>query len=392
MISTHNIQQTYSSFNRSLQLAHYRTMSSKSVSFAASTSSNSAKRPRDDTSPNDNNENGSEENPKRFRPNEDELDDIDDWKKDEEDGDIIPSEREMLEAKRQRRRQQAAGMDQGSTHIDESTSLAAEGIKIEPFHMRREESDGAGYFDGETYVFRKNGPNDEPDAWLDSLNDESETATKKLAPSATLVSKIEKKENSRPLDDLTKEQLYMKVLPLISDTETVAQAVRRYGAVAKQNQKRKKAGEAASEEAYKLAKTCLDDLTGSANALLLKGDVDIYDTRRQRILSFLPTLQEKKQLPTEKQPPAKWEYMGNQDGKIHGPFATEQMMGWMQAGYFVGLQKVKIRTIREKELSAEDDLMADLMDTVADENNTESKLEKGEWQWSDDINMKNYLP
>jgi CD2 antigen cytoplasmic tail-binding protein 2 len=367
-------------------------MSSKSVRFASSTGSNSAKRPRDDTSSNDNNENGSEENPKRFRPNEDELDDIDDWRKDEEDGDIVPSERELLEAKRQRRRQWAAGMDEGSTHIDESTSLAAEGIQIEPFHMRREESDGAGYFDGETYVWRKNGPNEQPDAWLDSLNDESETATNKLAPSSALVSKIEEKENSRSLDNLTKEQLYMKVFPLISDTETVAQAVRRYGAVAKQNQKRKKAGEAASEEAYKLAKTCLDDLTGSANALLLKGEVDIYDTRRQRILSFVPTLQEKKQLPTEKQPPAKWEYMGNQDGKIHGPFTTEQMMGWMQAGYFVGLQKVKIRTIREKELSAEDDLMADLMDNDADENKKESNLEKGEWQWSDDINMKTYLP
>ena len=193
----------------------------------------------------------------------------------------------------------------------------------------------------------------------------------------------------------------MKIMPLIGETETIAQAVRRYGAVAKQNKKRSKTVNNGGDdnEAYKLAKSCLDDLTGAANALLLKGEVDIYDTRRQGMFKYLPLKQQNQQgskkaaLSKEKQPPCKWEYMGNQDGKIHGPFTTEEMMGWMKAGYFVGLQKVKIRSIREKELSTEDDLMADLMDDDDDEGQDKKiELEKGDWQWSDEVNMQNCLP
>lgn len=369
-------------------------MSSKSVRFATSISS-SAKRAREDLSANENGyDDKLEGGGKRLRHNEDDPDHHGAWEEDVDAEAEVPSERKLLEAKRQRRRQRAAGMDEGNTQIDESTSLATEGIQIEPFHMRREESDGAGYFEGGTYVWRKHDPNEQPDAWLDSLNDENDSTSDKTGATSGLGSKTKKIDDSdSSLDNLTKEELYMRLLPLIGGTETVAQAIRRYGAIATQNKKKNKDdGQVSSDEAGKLAKTCLDDLTGAANALLLKGEVDIYDTRRHRILSLVPAHQEKKNLPTEKHTPAKWEYLGNQDGKVHGPFATEQMIGWMKAGYFVGLQKVKIRSVREMELSTEDDLMADLMDNDADKDERQENKEKGEWQWSDQINLKNYLP
>ena len=62
-------------------------------------------------------------------------------------------------------------MEEGATHIDKHTSLAAEGIAIEPFSMQEENSDGRGYFEGDTYVFRRRDADDqaEPDAWLESV-------------------------------------------------------------------------------------------------------------------------------------------------------------------------------------------------------------------------------
>lgn len=362
-------------------------MSSKSVRFASSVASHNAKRPRNDDGKAD-----SFESSKRYRPNEDKDDGDDGQEQQESDLEqTIPSERQLLEAKRRRRRQRNSEVNaEGNTEIDESTSLATDGIQIEPFHMKREESDGTGFFDGDTYVWRKHDPNDEPDAWLDSLDD-----TTKVASSTVMISKsvIDAKgsDEAESRDKLTVKQLYKKLLPLMSGNETVAQAVRRYGRVSSQSKLKSQGGNQRSAEAHNASKSCLDDLTGSANALLLKGEVNIYDATRQWILENISVQEDVKVVPDKKETPADWEYKGNQDGKIHGPYTTEQMMNWMQAGYFIGLQKVRIRTIRKKTISMEDDLMSDLMDD--DEKlDANTDTEKGEWQWSDEVNMHSYLP
>mmetsp|Transcript_130140 Transcript_130140/g.376517 ORF Transcript_130140/g.376517 Transcript_130140/m.376517 type:complete len:380 (+) Transcript_130140:108-1247(+) len=341
--------------------------------------------------------------PKRYSTNEDEIDDIDDWKE-EVDGDAaedeatIPSEKELLDAKRQRR-QNRAGLDaDGTTHIDERTSLAAEGVAIEPFHMRNEESDGTGFFDGDTYVFRKHnveeGEDEEPDAWLDRLKeDEAEgKATHYQVPEAT--KKVDGSLQGS-MDDLTKEELYQRIVPLLGPNETVSQALVRYGRLIKASRKSN------GETKESTAKGFLDEVTGAANALLLKGDVEIYQSTKDDIQRRLPSSQfntsgsSRKRL-IEKQPPAQWEYRGNQDGALHGPYTTEQMLSWVKAGYFVGPQKVQIRTIREepKELSTKEDLLNDLMDDDEDggEGEKETVLAKGEWQWSSEVDFDAYLP
>jgi hypothetical protein len=98
---------------------------------------------------------------------------------------------------------------------DRSTSLAADGIEIEPFHMRQEESDGTGYFDGDTYVFRKRDPNEEADAWLESL-DPGETF---VAAATSSNDNAESQANS--IDSLSDTALYGKILPWVSDSETL---------------------------------------------------------------------------------------------------------------------------------------------------------------------------
>ena len=68
------------------------------------------------------------------------------------------------------------------------------------------------------------------------------------------------------------------------------------------------------------------------------------------------------------------------------------MIGWTQAGYFVGAQQVKIRTIRKEELSTQDDLLSDLMDDDDDVDKAkDANLVKGEWMSSNDVDFKAYL-
>ena len=408
-------------------MVQYRMASNKSVRFASSGQSIQAsaqvKRTRSDMD--DAGGLSEKKKAKRHRPNEDELDDIDEWEQDDDDeqADSVPSERQQLEAKR-RRREQRAGQDGEAqrTQINDTTSLAAEGVPIEPFSMEQEETDGTGYFDGDTYVFRRNkDEGEEPDAWLDSLEDNGESrekndvdgsldsGSKESRIFAVVRKSVEKKPApSIEVDNLSKHELYGKILPLVSDTETVSQAVRRYGLLLRRKHKKdsknkgnkqpspstEKEGEQHDNRNTKheeLAKLCLDELTACANALLFKGDVNIYDSTRNDILKLLPQKEEATQNPS-KNPPAQWEYMGNQDGKLHGPYSTEEMLRWTQAGYFVGSQQVKIRTIRKQESSSQDDLLADLMDDDDDVSSSdEGNHVKGPWLSSNDVDFKSYL-
>jgi CD2 antigen cytoplasmic tail-binding protein 2 len=40
-----------------------------------------------------------------------------------------------------------------------------------------------------------------------------------------------------------------------------------------------------------------------------------------------------------------WEYKGNEDGSIHGPYTSRQMLEWTSCGYFVGESAVDIRRV-----------------------------------------------
>jgi len=277
------------------------------------------------------------------KQNQDEMDDIDDWVPDEEEDELVeglPTEKQKLEAKRARREKQRHGgelddEEEGieSTKIDRTTSLSAEGIPVEPFHMENEKSDGTGYFDGDTYVFRKRGDDDEPDAWLDGLKDSDQFSGKT----------IEDDESSNDDDagevdkqQLTKEKMYAKILPLLGgDKENIMQAVIRYGELLKRGKpshnKTKKKGKdevqaQSSSESWKAAQTSLNDLTEAANTLLNLGDVDIYQKTRNDLASLVPQKAQAKSTSdisggalgstSDSSHTMYWEYKGIQDGKI----------------------------------------------------------------------------
>ena len=105
----------------------------------------------------------------------------------------------------------------------------------------------------------------------------------------------------------------------------------------------------------------------------------------------------------EAAPAPMWEYRGNQDGQIHGPYTTEQMVGWIGAGFFVGEAAVDVRRARTASAAAAataDDLMADLMDSDDDNDGggddggdgKEEVMREEPWQRSDRVDFRSLLP
>ena len=143
-------------------------------------------------------------------------------------------------------------------------------------------------------------------------------------------------------------------------------------------------------------------MTLASNALLLQGDVDIYQKTRKDIMEMCAQADVVNPNKSNNQGPSpliQWEYKGNQDGKVHGPYSTEDMLQWTQAGYFIGSQAVQVRTVSIEETtlpsSTKDELLSDLMedDDDDDHNHDLDKKEKaakairGEWISSNDVNF-----
>ena len=336
--------------------------------------------------------------PRQDRPNEDELDDLDDFVA--EDDSEIPSETQTLRAKRERRLKQAHDDDDdvdGGTKIDNDTSLAAEGIPIEPFHMNEENTDGTGYFDGDTYVFRRGGTGEEPDAWLDSIEEKEDELVE--ASSAKAQARLSSNrdgddesqgngESGNKMDSWTDRELYAQIIPFVSDSETVMRAIARYG-----NLLKRKNDEADTD----LARKAMNDLTEAASALLLRGQHDIYEKTRKQLAELLSDKPEQPtgEVESTSKPVVQWEYRGSQDNQVHGPFTTQQMQGWIQQGYFVGPSAVMARSIHEVPADAEksqrDDLLSDLLeDDDEDEPKPSTKVVKGDWTKSDQIDFSKY--
>lgn len=343
------------------------------------------------------------------RPNEDEMDDVDDWQAEEdEDLQSLPTEKERLEAKRVRREQRQGGKESTATRINDTTSLATEGVEIEPFHMDNERSDGTGYFDGDTYVFRKRGDDEEPDAWVESLKESGSDKQSYFQEEKSYRFSENTEEGDN--DSISKEEWYAKIIPLVSDTETIMQAVVRYGALLKRqplkrNKKRKAqreetaADQDTQSESFLFAQDSLNDLTEAANALL-GGDVDIYQKTRNDLLKLVQSAKPEESKEdndktvaagtAESQSQLSWEYMGSQDHQIHGPYTPEQMKAWIGAGYFAGAQAVQVRSVKEKEKSKVQDLLSDLMDDDDDEDqggDSGEQFDRGEWVSSDGVNF-----
>lgn len=139
---------------------------------------------------------------------------------------------------------------------------------IEPFNMTSEREDGSGYFDGDTYVFRRGNPEEEEDAWLDQLDENTRnrngningningntskdsssninamnnTNTQSSITSTSTTASNARDARTRAMNEMTKEQIYDELVPLLAtDSESILQALGRYGSIIKRETKQLK--------------------------------------------------------------------------------------------------------------------------------------------------------
>lgn len=289
---------------------------------------------------------------------------------------------------------------------------------IEPFNMNAEREDGEGYFDGETYVFRRNRDEGEEDAWLDNLDDEKITPSDGMASFA--VRRSDNSDTNTQDDNLTKDEIYLQIIELLGfEDETVIQALGRYGNIIKRERKNNNDTSNRSSS----AKRALDRLTELSNVMMMKFEESmIYEKSKKDIVESLKSfstaiskkrasyfdsendqsvkesteVKKRKGANENATQPIMWAYKGNQDNEIHGPYTSRQMLDWINAGYFVGsmavdVYKVDAKDSKEQENNekAVDDLLGDLEDSDDDSPSNEDK--NIEWMRSDQIDFSSYI-
>lgn len=290
-------------------------------------------------------------------------------------------------------------------------------IPIEPFNMIQEREGGGGYFDGDTYVFRKAASDQDVDAWVDSLEDITQNPNE---------SKVISKQQKPPVEEkiFSKDELLSKLHKYLSHgDETIQLAIQRYGREKKQIKQQLKTNQ--NDEKLKLSLKSIDsslnEVIECANAMLMMDDgyTDIYEYSKHRIASILslpipsdsmekeanaaPAKQvsyfQEKDVLTQKDTNTttkishsdlwEWEYRGNEDNEIHGPYTTEQMHAWTQAGYFVNENAVDVR--KKKKIDIGNNDASEQMDDLMNDLLSDEEEEEIEWVKSDKIDFSSYL-
>ncbi|EJK57462.1 hypothetical protein THAOC_22490 [Thalassiosira oceanica] len=341
---------------------------------------------------------------------------------------------------------------------------------VEAFNMKSESESGLGHFDGDTFVFRQNQkPIDgEEDAWLDGLDGDDKNSgpgggldsTEVWKPSSK-PSKPQQKKAKYIHDEATTEEIGRRLVTILEGEETVMQALTRHGSsiremkareekLRKKKPKKRKASTTAGggdqaetdgEELKQLkagtdrARAVVEELTELADALLFRGETEVYDLKRQDWIHRLK-LERKRPAGEDAETAAKkqrhnyfgsssnaedndakaasaasepaddevmWEYRGSADGAIHGPYTSRQMLEWTSCGYFVGESAVDIRKVgssdeapsgaKEDQKTDVDDLLADLDDDDdGDEKaDTQKAPEGASWMRSDRVDFSLYI-
>lgn len=319
------------------------------------------------------------------------------------------------------------GMDALSKRRDTSEEQGE--CPIEPFNLKSEREDGMGYFDGDTYVFRRNKGEEEEDAWLDNLNEEEEK--ERQIHTIPTKPKSESSKLDGRNDALTKEEAYEQLFPLLAPKETVLQALSRYGSIVTREKKQKIKDSASFHALNKITELC--------NTCMMRFDdgSNVYDYTREKMEQFLQESDYQESLkrkrnqrlddvdngdndaslakrpntsisPSKTKDEVQWEYRGNEDNLIHGPYSTQQMIQWISAGYFVGKMSVDVRIVSSKDADTgipsssnektKEETVNDLLDDLEDsdtEDDTKKKTNNSQasqdWLRSDEVNFQSYL-
>ncbi|KAJ5229280.1 hypothetical protein N7489_009988 [Penicillium chrysogenum] len=218
---------------------------------------------------------------------------------------------------------------------------------LDAFNMQTEQEEGR-FDDQGNYVRKAADPDAAYDSWLEGVSKKDIKKAKEAAEQRD----AERKEKDRMNDSILTADVLKTIITNLERGETILEALARLGKGLPrkpkwQNKKNKKNAaqdiEMTDEDPNEVArKQAIDSLTGAADILMGRGQIDIYDTEREMLTRQYrnDTGEEWVDPPASgvtEQGPAMWEYRwsdARDGGDAHGPYDSAMMDSWKNAGYF----------------------------------------------------------
>ncbi|KAJ5305956.1 hypothetical protein PENANT_c015G07248 [Penicillium antarcticum] len=222
---------------------------------------------------------------------------------------------------------------------------------LDAFNMQNEQEEGR-FDDQGNYVRKAADADAKYDNWLDDVSKKDIRAAKAAADKRD----AERKEKDRMDDSVLTSDALKTIITHLERGETTLEALARLGKGLRrkpkwQNKKNKKKDtvedtEMADENPEEVArKQAIDAITGAADILMGRGQVEIYDTEREMLTRQYrnETGEQWVDPPSEsgngetEQGPTMWEYRwsdARDGGEAHGPYESAMMDSWNSAGYF----------------------------------------------------------
>ncbi|EKV09740.1 GYF [Penicillium digitatum] len=218
---------------------------------------------------------------------------------------------------------------------------------LDAFNMRTEQEEGR-FDDQGNYVRKAIDPDAAYDSWLEGVSKKDIKRAKEAAEQRD----AERKEKDRKDDSILTADVLKTIITHLERGETILEALARLGKGLRrkpkwQNKKKKKNAvddiEMTFDDPNEVArKKAIDSITGAADILMGRGQVDIYDTEREILTRQYrnDTGDDWIDPPAKgvtEEDPAMWEYRwsdARDGGNAHGPYDSAMMDSWKNAGYF----------------------------------------------------------
>ncbi|KAJ5143729.1 uncharacterized protein N7515_002516 [Penicillium bovifimosum] len=219
---------------------------------------------------------------------------------------------------------------------------------LDAFNMKTEQEEGR-FDDQGNYIRKAMDPDAIYDTWLDDVSKKDIKKAKEAAEHR----EAERREKARVDDSVLTADALKSIIIHLERGETILEALARLGKGLRrkpkwQNKKNKKKAtedvEMEDEDPSEVArKKAIDSITGAADILMGRDQIDIYDTEREKLTRQYrsETGENWVDPPTTggvtEQGPAMWEYRwsdARDGGDPHGPYDSNMMDSWNNAGYF----------------------------------------------------------
>ena len=236
--------------------------------------------------------------------------------------------------------------------------------RLDAFNMKNEEDEGK-FDESGNFVRNAKDPFEVHDSWLEG---NSSKAAMRKAAKAEEDRERERRERDIKDDAVSTGELLGRLIERLEEGETTLEALQRLGRGKKKKKKKKKKKQAfkknkrkgdmdldaqsngTSDPAEEERKANVEALTSAADALLTRGQTEIYDT--ERALLERQYKRETGEAWVNPEPAngsaeanggsaqdadKKWHYRwadARDGGQLHGPYDGATMKAWNEAGYF----------------------------------------------------------